>query len=739
MKIFFSLLALIILSTNIYSTNKYNVLYLNSGNGNYKIERRIYSGIEETLKESDNISLYTENLDLFTPRSNRVYTKLSDLIIHKYQEINFDIIILINRNSKVFFDSFLKESVKYKNIMYADYVSNSLPAEPFIDNKINNIYYYSNITELLNLLKDNFPVEKVYVIKKSWEFIPDIKIKDLKVEIINYSDKINDLILINDFVYLTPYVMEFNEMFVNNFLISSWENSNTLLKLNSTPKVFGNRVAYLSKLKILGIDTKLTTEEYQIAGKTIDYKISSKIKTDINPKLSYINIPRSKYEEDPTLIYRNIIFILSISFLILLISIITINKVQRNRLLIESKQQLFNLINVLPLPIHARDSKGKYIFVNDTFLQVNHIKSRKDIINLSINNTPGLSPEEITIFLKQDKEVLDINKTKIYESVFFDPVINQQKVFKVYKSPLQYYNIESVLCVLDDVSDLKNAEAQVKELNKNLEEKIQQRTVELENSLDELKKTQNELVETRKMASLTTLVSGIAHEMNTPLGITLTQTTYLFDMTKSLLDSFNNHTLKKTELENYISKTIEAEDIVIGSLKRAIKMVNRFKEVAVQKTDYPEKFNLYLFIHQQITIYLLSLKKSNVNLIIDINKDINIITYKDALFKVLENLIDNSINHGFDNDGGEITIKCSTANKDLILYYEDNGKGVISDELNRLFDPFFTTNRNKGQIGLGLSIVYATIRNKIKGKIDYYIPENSIGLGFKILLEGSII
>lgn len=739
MKIFFSLLAIIIVSINIYSNNKYNVLYLNSGSGNYPIERKIYSGIEEILKESDNISLFVENLDIFTPRSNKVYIKLSDLMIHKYNELNFDIIILINRNSKVFFDSFLKESIKYKNIMYADYVSNSLPAEPFIDNEINNIYYSSRISDLFNLLKDNFPAEKVYIIKKSWEFIPDINIKDLNVEIVNYSDKSNELDLFNDFIYLTPYVLDLNEKFENNFLISSWQSSHTLLNLNSLPKIFGNRIAYLSKLKMLGIDTKITTEEFKISDITINYEISSRIKTDINPKLSYINTPKSKYEEDPTLIYRTIIFILSISFLLLLISIVTISKVQRNRLLMESKQQLFNLINVLPLPIHARDAKGKYIFVNDTFLQNNHIKSRKDIINLSINNTPGLSPEEISIFLKQDKEVLNINETKIYEFVFFDPEINQQKVFKVYKSPLQYYNTQSVLCVLDDISELKNAEAQVKELNKNLEEKIKQRTAELESSLDELKRTQNELVETRKMASLTTLVSGIAHEMNTPLGITLTQTTYLFDMTKSLLENFKNHTLKKTELENYITKTIEAEDIVIGSLKRAIKMVNRFKEVAVQKTDYPEKFNLYLFIHQQITLYLLSLKKNNVNLVIDIDKDIDIITYKDALFKVLENLIDNSIIHGFDNDGGKIAIKCSKTDKDLILYYEDNGKGVISDELNKLFDPFFTTSRNKGQIGLGLSIVYATIKNKIKGKIDYYVPENSIGLGFKIVIEDSII
>lgn len=733
-----SLLLLLFTINNIYTLNKYNVLYLNSGNGNNSIEKEILFGIEETLSESKNINLLFENLDLFQISSNNIYRLTSDLIIEKYKNIDFDLIILLNSNSKIFYNNFLKNKIETKNTLYIDFTSNQIPIDPYIDHTISNIYFNPQLEKIIMNMLQLKKFNKLYILKRNWETIPQINIDNISIEIINVNRDTSNLTFLDELIYFTPYTMDKIIDFPGNYPLTSWYTKGILGGILNDPVLFGNRIAYVGKLKILGIDTKNTIETYESESITLNYDFTSKISEYKIDGAKYINLPLNKYEKDPTLVYRNVIFILIILFLTIIILIVIINRFLRNKLLHDSKEQLYTLINVLPLPIHARDSKGKYLFVNDTFLSTNHIKQRKDIINLSINNTPGLSPEEIKIFLKQDLEVLECQETKIYETIFYDTKTQEHKVYKVYKTPLKYYEKESVLCVLDDVSELKAAENQVIELNKTLEKKIKQRTIDLEKSIKELQQTQNELVETKKMASLTTLVSGIAHEMNTPLGITLTQTTYLFDMTHEIFNDFNNNKLRKTQLKNYIMKSLSSEELLINSLKRTIKMVNRFKEVAVQKNDFPEKFNLYLMLHQQIRIYAMNYKRNDIDLSINMDKEIEVITYKEALVTIIENLIDNSYNHAFKNNNGKISIKCSLDRNNILIYYEDNGKGVDKEQLDRLFDPFYTTNRDQGQIGLGLSIVYATIKNKLKGKIDYYIPKDSKGLGFKITLTDSI-
>lgn len=723
---------LILFSFELVSENQFQVLYLNSGSGITVLERSILQGVEETLFESNNISLYYEDLDLYRFPDSRNKLTLKNHLITKYSKMKIDLIIFINGRSYDFYETYLDTTVLTKHTLIVDLSSNDSPNFNFIDKRNNSITFNSRINDTITKINSIKNFSKVHIIKREWENIPEL---DFPAEIYNVDDI--DFTITNKLIYLTSYSTDFIKKLYGNYIISSWNFSEVMGGYLADPKTFGNRIAYTTKIKMLGIDNKITHEEFKIDKLILDYKYISIVSDDIKENVTYINLPKNKFEENPTLIYRYVIITLVSLFILSIISGYIIYKVNFKRVFLESKEQLFNLINVLPLPIHARNGSGKYLFVNDSFLKNNKIKNRKDIINLSIHNTPGLSPEEIDIFLRQDREILEIKETKEYETAYYDPDKNEHKFYKTYKSPLKYYDEESVLCVIDDVSELTIAKNKLNELNKNLESKIQARTMDLEKSLEELQRTQNELIETKKMASLTTLVSGIAHEMNTPLGITLTQLTYQFDISREIYNEFKNNSLKKSHLENFLEQSVKSESVLINAIKRAIKMVNRFKEVAIQKGDIPENFNLKYFFTQHIELYLINQNIKNVNLKLLIPDNINIITYKDALTTIFENLIDNSLNHGFTEDGGEITIKASLDGSDISILYEDNGIGVKSDYLEKIFDPFYTTSRYKGQIGLGLSIVFATVKNKIDGNIDYYIPSNNKGLGFRIRVKDS--
>lgn len=266
-----------------------------------------------------------------------------------------------------------------------------------------------------------------------------------------------------------------------------------------------------------------------------------------------------------------------------------------------------------------------------------------------------------------------------------------------------------------DISQQKKAQNALQELNETLELRVQKRTEQLKNSLEELELTQNQLIEREKMASLANLVAGIAHEINTPLGVAVTAS--------SMLD----HTDENPDLE--------AVELIDNNLQRVVRLVQMFKQTAVTTNQTPvekvylrELFNdLSLGLQQSLTE-----KRASISANVDDNLAWN--TVSASWLQVIGQLINNSLIHGFRqaDDGNKITLQAYIEESELVVEYTDNGVGIEADMLNKLFEPFHTTRRNQGCTGLGMHIVYNQVTQILKGTIE---AQSSPGDGFSICIR----
>ncbi len=265
----------------------------------------------------------------------------------------------------------------------------------------------------------------------------------------------------------------------------------------------------------------------------------------------------------------------------------------------------------------------------------------------------------------------------------------------------------------------------LEEQNKNLEETVNQRTEELRvqnealsNTLAELEQAQNQLIEAEKMASLGSLVAGISHEVNTPLGISVTAASHLNKVTKQFEVKFSRGDLTKSGFTSYMTTADETTEIILVNLERAATLIQSFKQIAVdQSSDTKSKFDL----KQHLEMLICSLRPTFKILPININicgDSVEVNCYPGLLNQIVTNLVMNSIKHGLNEcQHGEINIVIKQQGTVVSLSIEDDGIGIPDEIKNKVFDPFFTTKRGNGGTGLGLNIVYNLVTQKLAGDI----------------------
>jgi len=285
------------------------------------------------------------------------------------------------------------------------------------------------------------------------------------------------------------------------------------------------------------------------------------------------------------------------------------------------------------------------------------------------------------------------------------------------------------------VQTVRNSRNILNNLNKTLELKVKKRTNELENSLDTLEKAQEKLVVTEKMASLGSLVAGVAHEINTPIGLSLTGSTHLHELTKNMQTMINEKTLKQSTLEQYLYDVEQITNAMTTSLTNAANIIRSFKQVAVdQHSEQIRNFNL----HDYVTDTLLSLhnhtKYTAINIENLIDKGLSITSYPGIFSQIITNFVTNSITHAYDKgQKGNVKIKSTINNDNLELLYSDDGKGMNEKVVKHVFDPFYTTKLGQGGSGLGMHIVYNLVTMKLHGTIEC---RSTLGQGteFKIVI-----
>lgn len=282
------------------------------------------------------------------------------------------------------------------------------------------------------------------------------------------------------------------------------------------------------------------------------------------------------------------------------------------------------------------------------------------------------------------------------------------------------------LTLQNDIIKLEDAENALINLNGDLEIKIYERTSklsesnhQLQHSLDALTLAKDQLVQSEKMASLGQLVAGVAHEVNTPLGICVTSLSALKEKFNELEQSLKNETLTKKQLYSILELFMEYEKIIDRSLNKAVDLIRGFKSVAVEyHTDPKIQINLSQHVHDIVNTVKTLFKQKNYVINILVDDQLNLVTFPSAWNQILTNFLTNSHYHGFENiTDGEIFIKFEVNNEKLVLTYQDNGKGLDDKVKDKVFDPFVTTKRGLGGSGLGMNIVYNLVTTKLGGNI----------------------
>jgi PAS domain S-box-containing protein len=309
--------------------------------------------------------------------------------------------------------------------------------------------------------------------------------------------------------------------------------------------------------------------------------------------------------------------------------------------------------------------------------------------------------------------------TKFYLKVTLIPVFNE------------FDEISIIIGTNSNITALIEAQLEIDKLHEKerheLEMLVSERTSELEYAM-------RELLEKEKLASLGSLVSGIAHEINTPLGVAVSAGSFMGNVLENGLNSMEKGTMTRNGLVDFVGEIQESTRIINTNLERAATLVNSFKQISINQT-YEEisTFKLTEYINMVLISLKHEIKLRKIVVRINGPQELYIDSFTGAISQIMTNLIMNSLIHGYDkNQEGLIEIFLSENENSVLIEFKDDGKGIGEENIQKIFDPFFTTKRSAGGSGLGLNIVYNLVTGKLLGKISV---KSEIGVGTTFSLD----
>ena len=310
-----------------------------------------------------------------------------------------------------------------------------------------------------------------------------------------------------------------------------------------------------------------------------------------------------------------------------------------------------------------------------------------------------------------------------------------------YEFALLASNLNTMLSRVErHIAKQEVTEQQTLRLNQELEDKVNQRTDALKDSNQELLSTleklhqfQGQLVESEKMASLGDMVAGVAHEVNTPIGLGVTASSLLADRLAEIRTAFDEKTLKASQLRRFLEESTENLGIVSRNLHRAAELISSFKQVAVNQSSEADcAIDVRQLIDEVILSLAPQLKRKTVQFDIDCPPQLTVISKPGPINQILINLIVNSLIHGFESTNkGTVSISVMQLSGQLHINYQDDGQGVDPSIKSKIFDPFITTRRGEGGSGLGLHLVYNLVTQALGGSIQFD-AEQASGVHFEI-------
>lgn len=288
----------------------------------------------------------------------------------------------------------------------------------------------------------------------------------------------------------------------------------------------------------------------------------------------------------------------------------------------------------------------------------------------------------------------------------------------------------------EQVQDLLAAKTELSALNETLESRIARRTAQLETANAELSKAlhdlmqaQAELVRAAQLSGLGTLVAGIAHELNTPIGNGLTIATTLADEARRMRRQLRDGSLTRGALETFFGSTADITVVMERNLGRAAEIIGHFKQMVVDQVgEHRRDFKLSDVVADTLSAMSPQLRKRPYRVTTEIDENLLMDSYPGAMSQILTNLVANALIHAFEGrDEGTVTLRAAALDGDKVgLSFCDDGCGIAPKDLEHVFEPFYTTKFGQGGSGLGLYIVYNQVHKLLGGHLEL---RSTVGVG----------
>ncbi|NQY22939.1 MAG: PAS domain-containing sensor histidine kinase [Campylobacteraceae bacterium] len=727
--------------------------------------------------------LYNEYLNYKNFEQKEYFELLSKFYLDKYKNTDINLILATNQISYEFLREYKHKLFpnakvivsKVNNIVFDDKNSkfsfikeeNSIHKMiAYIEDhheNINHIYILSDQKKqtqdkLKKIKEDIFLNDYDY----SFEFSKSTSLQNIRKEI--HALKEDTIIIIYDFNFInnkkiTNYQNIFKSLFDDNlvYAMSSYElkKNNFLGSLDYSNELLGRSYALLIKVLLKGniLDKSIVKYDLRIftfnEQKLSDFNIYRDIFPEDSIILNKIEIGHNLFHEDEY-VFTFLLFFISCSLFFMIFLINKMLKMKKSTLEIEdvnivvkeSEAQVVSLLDNLPGIVYR--SKNIY------FDEIEYLsKGVFELIAYTKEQILESKPSYLDIILPSyKKEYKEKIKTAIENKspyhIRYEIKTFNDEIKTVYEIGIGVYDSSYKLIAIEgsisDITELSQAQNKILKLNANLEHTVYERTVELEESNKELqrlisssKQSHQHLLQSEKMASLGSLVAGVSHEINTPIGLALMGITHFSDITCDIEKSYKENKLDEKDFELYLETSNELANTITTSLIRAADLIKSFKQIAVdQSSEEIRTFDLEAYVKEVLLSIRNKTKKTKHKINIICKKKIIISSYPGAISQIITNLVMNSISHAFKNkEEGIINIHLEQDMKRIHISYSDNGIGIKKEYLAQIYDPFFTTAREEGGSGLGLNILYNIVTSKLKGSIKCNSMVD-VGTEFKI-------
>ncbi|WP_300417847.1 HAMP domain-containing sensor histidine kinase [uncultured Pseudoalteromonas sp.] len=357
--------------------------------------------------------------------------------------------------------------------------------------------------------------------------------------------------------------------------------------------------------------------------------------------------------------------------------------------------------------LELNDLEGRHIEIHTT--EHNELKVMEESFNRLIDKVV-LYREELEHTQKElvlSNEKLDQHNLQLEQEVARKTSNLSQAMMDLQQ---QKYELEKQKLTLTEEIDLR----------KQTEQELITKQTELQRYVDELNLAQERLVGSEKMAALGGLVAGITHDVNTPIGIGVTATSFLQERLDQIEAAYKEKTLSPKALEEFINDAKQSTSLLTSNLDRASELVASFKQIAVdQASEAVRTINFKEYLGEVIRSLHPKLKKTSHHINLDCPEVLTLNLPAGAISQIFTNLIMNALIHGFEGiESGIIDIIIKDEEDEVVIDFKDNGNGVSEHQLEKLFDPFFTTKRDQGGSGLGTHITLNLVKQTLGGDIE---------------------